>query len=93
MVKIRTLTEMILITPEIILTLSYTFNESNNFYIPLYQQWASLSLHSHVVVNQFQVHFVNNFIQNSLVVLVYQTAFYHILNGNLTIIIIYMLVW
>ena len=26
-------------------THTYTFNESNNLYIPLYQQWASLSFH------------------------------------------------
>ena len=36
----------------------------------------------HVALNQFQVHFI----QNSLVVLVYQTAYYHTRNGNLTII-------
>ena len=52
-----------------------------------------INIHVHEAVNEFQIHFVKNFIQNSLVVLVYQTAFYHILNGNLTIIIVYMLVW
>ena len=39
----------------------------------------------HVALNQVQVHFI----QNTLVVLVYQTAYYHTLNGNLTIIIIH----
>ena len=47
---------------------------------------------THVVVNQFQVHLVINFIQNSLVVLVYQTAFDNNCSGNL-VIIFCMLVW
>ena len=51
-----------------------------------------INIHVHEAVNEFQIHFVKNFIQNSLVVLVYHTAFDHILNGKFTI-VLYVSLW